>query len=321
MFLVRLNQDFQQGIMDLEGYQKDINTIVSIDIEHKPGIFVSKYEIENIKQPQKIPTHLKTLNGWMNGGLERGELGFIFSQSGAGKSFFLVNIAVAAYRAGFDVFYYTFELSEYHTYIRIAQRITGYDDNTIYKRPSRFREKMNSRMGSNTEIYVKEFPSEGATVNNIRSDIDMIRSLYGIYPDVVIVDYCDIIKPLRSHSEDWRMVGENAVSLRRMAKELDVACWTASQIKSEFWDREYSGKATGRSMRKFDMADCAFGIVYLDPNDSEEMRRIIKALKLRRAKPPNKKMLVEFNLDKSLITDLGEYHEDRQKKKNKKEKK
>jgi len=300
---MKLNQNILLGQHDIRLYQREINRIAAIEIDYKPGIFVSKFEVEKISAPERIPIHLSTLNEWMKGGIERGELGFVFGQSGIGKSFMLVNIAVSAHKIGKTVFYYTFELSEYHTYLRIVERITGVSSDWIKERPIKFRKKMDARM-KHAEIYIKEFPSEGATVNDIKADIDMIKSEYGLVPDVLVVDYCDIIKPLH-FTDDWRQIGDNAVQLRRLAKEINAAVWTASQIKVEYWDKEYSGKASGRSIRKVDMADIVFGLMWLDPED--ESRLLIKALKLRRAKAPNKKMLVKIDRDKSIMTDLGEY--------------
>jgi replicative DNA helicase len=299
--LLKLNQDFQLGVYDILQYQQDLTKIANIEVERKQGIFISEYDIEKVTPPEKIPTHLSTLNTWLKGGLGKGEIGFVFGQSEIGKTFFLVNLAVAAYKIGKMVFYYSFEISEYYLYMRIASRLTGYTDDDILTKPIRFKTRISKRLPKKAALYVKEFPSEGATINQIRADMDAVRLERGIVPDIVLIDYADIMKPLRYHEEDWRMVAENATAIRRLAKERNVATWTVSQIKTEYWYKKFKAAAGGRSIRKVDIADVVLGM-YTTEEEPENMNRIvIAALKLRRSKKPKKELIVRLNRDKSLM--------------------
>jgi hypothetical protein len=59
-----------------------------------------------------------------------------------------------------------------------------------------------------------------------------------IKPDVVIVDYADILKPTTFYKEKRHATGETYENLRGMAGEFDVPIWTASQANRSSLEEE-----------------------------------------------------------------------------------
>jgi len=75
-------------------------------------------------------------------------------------------------------------------------------------------------------LLIKYFPTKSATVQTLSSHLNQIE-LQGITPDLVIVDYADI---LRGIGTEKRHILENIYEdLRGLAGEYEVPIWTASQ--------------------------------------------------------------------------------------------
>lgn len=78
------------------------------------------------------------------------------------------------------------------------------------------------------EFVIKSFPSGSLTVAHLQSYLDMMEKVYDYKPDVVLLDYPDIMK--MSKRDDKRVeVGEIYVELRGLASERNFALVTASQ--------------------------------------------------------------------------------------------
>ena len=60
-------------------------------------------------------------------------------------------------------------------------------------------------------------------------------------PDVIVVDYADILKPISNYREKRLNLGETYEHLRGMAGEFDVPVWTASQANRSSLEEEVIG--------------------------------------------------------------------------------
>lgn len=317
-YLMKVTSDIELGNINLRDWQSRLNRIIAIDIDYKFGIFVKDFELESRPPSVALPTHLRTVNDWLKGGLRKGELGFVVGESGIGKTYFLILIGIACAIVGKNVFYYSLELTEDMIYLRVVNRLTGFDEEQIHQRPNKFRKKLNEQIAHMGEFYIKDYPTKSATVNDIRGDIEIVSQMYGIYPDLVIVDYCDIIKPSIAYKDDWEKIGDIANDLRRMAGELNVAVWTASQIKSEYYGKDFTTKATGRSMEKVNISDVMIGIVPVNGDEKRDVIRQmsdtydpetedivkVKLLKVRRAKKRYQVCYVKMRLSQCQMIEL-----------------
>ena len=69
------------------------------------------------------------------------------------------------------------------------------------------------------------------SVTGIRAYIKKLEQSGWGKPDLVVIDYVDLLKTNGkfAQDDDYRAQGELVRDLRRMAGELDVAVWTATQ--------------------------------------------------------------------------------------------
>ena len=179
-----------------------------------------------------IPTGLPHLDKKevLNGGSGKGELLCVVGASGSGKSHWLTMIGANALRDGKNVLHYTFELSETAVGIRYDSNLCDIDSNEVMDRKEevvKFYEE--NKLG---RLYIKEYPTNTASIYTVKSHIERL-DLKGFKPDVIIIDYADIMRSSRqfdSLRHELKLVYEE---LRGLAMELGVPIWTASQSNKE----------------------------------------------------------------------------------------
>jgi replicative DNA helicase len=179
-----------------------------------------------------IPTRLPELDKKeiLNGGSGRGELLCVVGSSGTGKSHWLTMIGANALREGKNVLHYTFELSETAVGIRYDSNLCDIDSNEVMDRKEAvIKQYEELRLG---RLFIKEYPTNTASVYTLRSHVERL-SLKGFIPDIIIIDYADIMRSSRqfdSLRHELKLVYEE---LRGLAMELNVPIWTASQSNKE----------------------------------------------------------------------------------------
>jgi len=199
-----------------------------------------------------IPTGIAELDKKeiLNGGSGKGELLCVVGGSGSGKSHWLTMIGANALRAGKNVLHYTFELSETAVGIRYDSNLCDIDSSEAMDKKDEIRSKYESmHLG---RLFIKEYPTNTASIFTIRSHIERL-DLKGFKPDIIIIDYADIMRSTRqfdSLRHELKLVYEE---LRGLAMEFGVPIWTASQsnkegASAEIIDMTNMSEAYGKAM-------------------------------------------------------------------------
>jgi len=179
-----------------------------------------------------IPTGFPELDAKdiFQGGIGQGELGSIVASTGAGKSHCLTALGANALRLGYNVVYYTFELSAPKIGIRFDSNFCDIDSNDIVERKEevlRFYE--NNKFG---KLIIKSYPANTATVGTLRAHMEKL-SVKDFRPDLVIIDYADIMRSSRQYDSPRHELKLLYEELRSLADEMHVPIWTASQSNRE----------------------------------------------------------------------------------------
>jgi replicative DNA helicase len=139
-------------------------------------------------------------------------------------------IGANALRDGKNVLHYTFELSETAVGIRYDSNLCDIDSNEVMDHKEDVKKYYEeNRLG---RLFIKEYPTNTASVYTLKSHIERL-SLKGFVPDMILIDYADIMRSTRqfdSLRHELKLVYEE---LRGMAMELGVPIWTASQSNKE----------------------------------------------------------------------------------------
>lgn len=256
----------------------------------------------------QISTGWPSVDKKLYGGFKRGELNIWCAGSGGGKSLFLANQAVNFASVGLNVIYFTFELSEELVGMRIDSMVTGTATRDVFKQLDDVEMKVKMLGKKNGGIQLKYMPS-GKNCNDIRSFLKEYQVKTGQKPDVLLVDYLDLMMPLSIKvSPSDLFVKDKYVSeeLRNLAMETGTVVVTASQLnRSAVEEIEFDHSHISGGLSKIQTADNVIGI-FTSRAMKERGRYQIQFMKTRSSSGVGQKVDLEFNIDTLRINDLGE---------------
>lgn len=184
-----------------------------------------------------IPTNIPTIDELMDGGLGKGELGFLIGPAGSGKSWVLARFGTEAIKQGKNVMHFTMELNQSYTGLRYDSCFTGIEFQEVRKHGDRIREHVKE---IKTKLNIKYFPMYSISPGSIKLYVDRYQMLTGKKIDLIIVDYADLLKPeiKEKNSNSYQDGGSIYGELRGVAGELQIPIWTASQTNRGGYDQD-----------------------------------------------------------------------------------
>ena len=183
------------------------------------------------------PTPWPVINDIMDGGLGGGELGVMVAPAGIGKTWFLQTVGANAIKKGMKVVHYTLDLNQAYVGLRYDTIISGINTQQLKYYKEDVQSKLFDIQGN---LMIKYYPTRTASVQTISSHLKQLE-LIEFKPDVIVVDYADILKPISNYREKRLNLGETYEHLRGMAGEFDVPVWTASQANRSSLEEEVIG--------------------------------------------------------------------------------
>jgi len=259
----------------------------------------------------QISTGWPSIDKKLYGGFNRGELNIFCAGSGGGKSLFLANMGVNWALAGLNVIYLTFELSEGLVSMRLDSMTTGISTRDIFRNIDDVELKVKMLEKRSGHLQVKYMPS-GKNCNDIRAYLKEYQIKTGVKPDVLLIDYLDLMMPLSVKvSPSDLFVKDKYVSeeIRNLAMETQCITVTASQLnRSAVEEIEFDHSHISGGLSKIMTADNVIGI-FTSRAMKERGRYQIQFMKTRSSSGVGQKVELEFNLDTLRITDCEEEQE------------
>ena len=191
------------------------------------------------------------------GGLGRGELGVVIAPTGAGKSMVLTHLGAKAVREGKTVVHYTLELS--------GEVIAGRYDSCMFGVPLkdlRTMKEMIYELVQEVEgkLIIKEYPTKSASTRTISSHLEKLRKR-GVTPDLILVDYGDLLKPITVNKERRTDLESIYEELRAIAQVNECPVWTASQTNRSGLNAEViTMESISEAFNKCFVADFIFSV-------------------------------------------------------------
>ena len=204
-----------------------------------------------------LPTPWERINDLLQGGLGNGDFGLIFGNPGGGKSWSLVALGGYAVRLGYNVLHYTLELGEDYVGKRYDSFFTKIPVNKI----DSFREKVEETIPQLPgKLIIKEFPTGRAKVSTIESHINKCESM-GTKPDLVIIDYVDLLSSNRKNSDRKYEIDDIYTSTKGLARQLNIPIWSVSQVnRAGAQDKIIEGDKAAGSYDKMMISDFAMSL-------------------------------------------------------------
>ena len=205
------------------------------DIGHE---YITGFEERMTQQTRNtMPTQWDSVNDLMDGGLAGGELGVVVAPAGIGKSWTLQALGAHAVKKGLNVIHYTLELNAQYVGLRYDTIVSGQPTGNLQYYKDDVLKAINKLKGN---LIIKYYPTRTASVNTLTAHLQQCE-LQGIKPDMVIVDYADIMKSTQHFNEKRHQIGHVYEELRGMAGEFDVPLWTASQANRSSLEEDVIG--------------------------------------------------------------------------------
>lgn len=198
-----------------------------------------KDSAKRLKEDYRKPiTFLPSLDRFIGGGLAPGECGFVLAQMGGGKSMFLVAGAANALLNGKKVVYYTLELSEEIVGQRFDACLNELPLKSVWDFPDTIGEKLTQVETLGGSLIIKKFPTGHATINTLMSHLKTLETHDNFIPDIIFIDYADLMKPMDNFSEKRHSLDGIYVGIRGMADELRIPIWSALQTNRSGLDND-----------------------------------------------------------------------------------
>ena len=267
------------------------------------------------KEMGVISTGLKELDNCFDGGLSWGQLNYVVSPSGGGKSLCMANLAVNWAKMGYNVVYLTLELDKE----LVAKRMNSMLLNMPYREIS----KNIENVAYNVESFAKNNKpgviqvadmKMGATANDINAYLQAYEIATGIIPEIIVVDYASILSPCD------KRVDKNNINLKDKA--------IAEELREIARERTHNGKRTmvmsanqitkdALSEMEFTLSNIAGGTTLVQTCDNlfsvrtnPAMRQAgeyeVKIMKSRNSGATDRKFKVGYNKDSLLIYNIEE---------------
>ena len=185
---------------------------------------------------RKISTVFATHDRHLEGGLASKELAIVVAPPGVGKSLYLVNQGANAIYDGKNVLYVSLEMSQDKIAGRFDSVLTEIR-NTDLKKPHaqlKLKDRLKEvKTKTNGRLIIKEFPTGASNVNQLRALLVQLRLHKDFVPDLIIVDYLELLRPNRMIESEYQAQQRIAEELRGLAVEHKCLVWTASQTNRQ----------------------------------------------------------------------------------------
>jgi hypothetical protein len=241
---------------DYESIKKTIDTALKAGHERNVGYNLMEGIIERYTENVRntIPTPWPLINELAAGGFGKGELILFVAPPGIGKSTALMNIGAQGAQKGLNVVHYTMELSEAYTAQRYDAIITGIATQNLKYNLDEVEQELQKKVTGN--LTIKYYPTKSASVNTLKAHLDQMI-LLGTKPDIVIIDYADLLRGTsrtrEKLHEDLEIIYEE---LRGLAGEYEIPVFSASQSNRSSADSDIvTGDQIASSFAKIMVAD------------------------------------------------------------------
>lgn len=180
------------------------------------------------------------LNQITNGGLKPKTLNVFVAGVHVGKTMLMCHLAKNWVLNGYNVLYLTLEMSEEEIGERIIANMLDIRIKDLAILKKKKKEEYFSRMEKakrrfDSHVIVKQFPTSNASVINFNAIVQELKIKKNFKPDIVLVDYINIVAPAQYKSTDnmYSRIKTISEELRAFAVMNDLPVFSATQFNRE----------------------------------------------------------------------------------------
>lgn len=301
-----------QSNKPVEDMVEKVKDVFSINFNESIGNnFYKDYEKQYefyTQTKEKFESNLTILNTVCDGGVERKTLNLLMAPTNTGKTSAMISLAAGYLRRGYNVLYITCEMSEENIRQRIDANFLDIPINDIPRLPKELYIKRMQQFASiaKSNLYVKEYPTASANVNHIRALLDALATKEKFVPDIVFIDYLNIMTSVRIKSgQSYEISKAIAEELRGLMVHYNLAGWSATQTNrggdgASDLDLTDTSESYGVPMT----VDMQIAVIQT-PALLEQKRQLWKVLKTRYSEMKGYKFAVEHDFKTCSVKDTA----------------
>jgi KaiC/GvpD/RAD55 family RecA-like ATPase len=223
------NQDFGK-------IEKIIRDAISVALNKELGLDYFANPEERLKKMLQLNKVISTgyygLDQHLNGGISRKELLLLMAGSGVGKSIVMSNLAVNFLNQKLNVCYITLELAEEVVAKRLDSMVTGIAQKDIFEKMTKIATDLERKKDAMGKFFIKRMPESTTSANMIRAYLKEFEMAHGFIPDVLIIDYMDLMTSNHKISAENLFVKDKYVAeeLRSISNDYNMLLVSASQM-------------------------------------------------------------------------------------------
>jgi replicative DNA helicase len=232
--IINIAEKISDQNLNIEEILVEFETAYNISLKENLGHWyfedIDKHIKELIAIYNPIPIGWKFFDDRTEGGLFPKTLTVFAGQVNVGKSIVLGNIATNMLLADKNVLLISLEMSEFMYAKRISTQLTQIPHNDLKTFTEELKEQIQHIQKSiNGNLVIKEYPPKTVTVRQIDSYITKLHHK-GFKPDIVVVDYINLIQPISKNLNSYESVKEIAEQLRALAFKYKIPVVSATQL-------------------------------------------------------------------------------------------
>lgn len=291
---------------------QEVLDAVKITLDRDVGVDLYDDPLSNLERAKQaveyVSTGIAELDRKLGGGLVKKQFTLLSANSGVGKSVMMSNIGDNLAVAGYHVVYISLELSEEMVLTRLATIATGEKASEWKENIHKIARKLDDIKEAGAGSYVIKRMKNGSTANDIRAYLKQYELIFERKPDVIIVDYLDIMSPnggigSLSISEQDKAKSEQVYEI---GVDYDAIILSASQQNRAGIQQSTPDQAViAGGFSKINIVDNYISI-YMTAAMRIEGIMILYYLKTRSSSAVGSSSTVKFNRDTLQITDLDD---------------
>lgn len=241
------------------------NTKVGIDVfESEDEIFEFLHNKDKI-----ISSGLRPFDNCVDGGFHEKTLTLFMAETNLGKSLIMSSLAVNNVIDNKNVLYVTCEMSKHKISERVLANTFDVEIGDLKKLPrGKFKEYFKQiKKTLKTKLFVEEYPPNSINANHIRNLLKELKVKKKFIPDVIYVDYLEIMAPIRRQKGDnsYSEIKRISEELRGVAVETGIPIVSAVQTnRSGFGSNELDLTDISQSIGTAATADIIIGVTQTD---------------------------------------------------------
>lgn len=297
---------------DFGKIEKLIRDAISVQLNKDLGLDYFANPEERLKRMLQTNTVISTgyygLDQHLNGGISRKELLLLMAGSGVGKSIVMSNLAVNFLHQKLNVCYITLELAEEVVAKRLDSMVTGVSQTDIFNKMVKVASDLERKQESMGKFYIKRMPESTTNANAIRAYLKEFEMANGYLPDVLIVDYMDLLTSNHKISAENLFVKDKYVAeeLRSIANEYNMLLVSASQMNRAAIDADDINQSNiAGGISKINTCDNLIAIIQNDAMKAQG-EYMFKFVKTRNSAGVGKHCILKWNPVSLRITDTDD---------------